>query len=43
MVGQTPNTILGIIPLGSTQVSYPLALPHQVRWAVALIRVFLTE
>jgi hypothetical protein len=25
LVGQTPNTILGIIPLGSTQVSYPLA------------------
>lgn len=25
LVGQVPNTILGIIPLGSTQVSYPLA------------------
>ena len=25
LVGQVPNTVLGIIPLGSTQVSYPLA------------------
>jgi hypothetical protein len=25
LVGETPNTVLGVIPLGSTQVSYPLA------------------
>ncbi len=25
LIGRTPNTILGIIPLGSNQVSYPLA------------------
>ncbi len=25
LVGHTPNTILGVIPLGSTDVSYPLA------------------
>lgn len=25
LVGLTPNTVLGVIPLGSTQVSYPLA------------------
>ena len=25
LVGQTPNTILGVIPMGSTQVSYPMA------------------
>lgn len=25
LVGRTPNTILGVIPLGATQVSYPLS------------------
>jgi hypothetical protein len=25
LIGRTPNTILGIVPLGSNQVSYPLA------------------